>query len=111
MERCMVELDFVGSYNNVSTGYNFCLKHISRGSIFIKLRPEKKIYTGVPGGKVNILGGRVSVIPTKKVYMNMCAIPNGFRYLARSILSLRAFLPGLFDDAFGIQTIQRRMVE
>jgi hypothetical protein len=30
----------------------------------------------------------VSVILRKRVYMNMCAIPNGFRYLARDI-----FLP------------------
>jgi hypothetical protein len=29
----------------------------------------------------------VSVILIKKVYMNMCSIPNDFRYLARSILN------------------------
>jgi hypothetical protein len=38
----------------------------------------------VPGGKVNILGGHS--IGTKNVYMKMCSIPNGFRYLASSIL-------------------------
>jgi hypothetical protein len=37
----------------------------------------------------------VSVILRKKVCMNMCPIPNGFRYLARSILNLAPiiFLP------------------
>jgi hypothetical protein len=49
----------------------------------------------VPGGKVNIV--RVYSIghSKKKVYMNMCPIPNGFRYLARSILNLarNIFLP------------------
>jgi hypothetical protein len=33
----------------------------------------------VPGGKVNIVGGLVSVILSKKVYMYMYPIPNGFR--------------------------------
>jgi hypothetical protein len=48
---------------------------------------------GVPGGKVNILGGHSK----KKVHMNMCPIPNGFLYLARSILNLarNIFLPSL----------------
>jgi hypothetical protein len=37
----------------------------------------------------------ISVIPRKRVYMNICPIPNGFRYLARSILILAVniFLP------------------
>jgi hypothetical protein len=37
----------------------------------------------------------VSVILRKKVYMNMCSIPNDFRYLAPSILNLarNIFLP------------------
>jgi hypothetical protein len=30
----------------------------------------------------------IYVILRRKVYMNMCPIPNGFRYLARSILNL-----------------------
>jgi hypothetical protein len=49
----------------------------------------------VPGGKVNILEVTVSVILRKKVYMSMCPIPNGFRYLAGSILNLERniFLP------------------
>jgi hypothetical protein len=47
----------------------FCGKHIQ----------------GVPGGKVNILGGHSIGHYKKKVYMNMCLIPNGFRYLARNI--------------------------
>jgi hypothetical protein len=42
----------------------------------------------VPGGKVNILEGHSIGHSKKKVYMNMCPIPNGFRYLARNI-----FLP------------------
>jgi hypothetical protein len=35
----------------------------------------------VPGGKVNILGGYGIPHSKKKVYMNMCPIPNGLRYL------------------------------
>jgi hypothetical protein len=47
--------------------------------------------TGVPGGKVNILGGHsIDHYKKKKVYMNMYPIPNGFRYLAHNI-----FLPSL----------------
>jgi hypothetical protein len=34
---------------------------------------------GVPGGKVNILGGHSIGHFKKKLYMNMCPIPNGFR--------------------------------
>jgi hypothetical protein len=39
----------------------------------------------------------VWVILRKEVYMNMCPIPNGFRYLARGILNLarNIFLPSL----------------
>jgi hypothetical protein len=33
----------------------------------------------VPGGKVNILGGHISVILSKKLYTNMCSISNDFR--------------------------------
>jgi hypothetical protein len=33
----------------------------------------------VPGGMDNILGVIVSVILSKKLYMNMCPIPIGFR--------------------------------
>jgi hypothetical protein len=52
---------------------------------------------GVPGGKVNILGGHSIGHSKKKVYMNVCPIPNGFRYLGRSILNLapNIFLPSL----------------
>jgi hypothetical protein len=42
----------------------------------------------VPGGKVNILGGHSIGHSKKNIYMNVCPILNGFRYLARSI-----FLP------------------
>jgi hypothetical protein len=35
---------------------------------------------GVPGGKVNILvGDSIGHSKQKKLYMNMCPIPNGFR--------------------------------
>jgi hypothetical protein len=34
---------------------------------------------GVPGGKVNILGGRSIGHSKQKLYMCMCSIPNGFR--------------------------------
>jgi hypothetical protein len=34
---------------------------------------------GVPGGKVNILGGHSIGHSKQKRYMNMCPIPNGFR--------------------------------
>jgi hypothetical protein len=57
----------------------------------------KGVYTvhGVPGGKVNILGGHSIGHYKKKVCMNMCPIPNGFRYLVRNILNLalNIFLP------------------
>jgi hypothetical protein len=33
----------------------------------------------VPGGKVNILGGHTIGHSKKKIYMNMCPIPNSFR--------------------------------
>jgi hypothetical protein len=39
----------------------------------------------VPGGKVNILGGHSIDQSKKKVYMNMCPIPNSFQYLAHNI--------------------------
>jgi hypothetical protein len=53
------------------------------------------ITRNVPGGKVNILGGHSIGNPKKTFYMNMCPIPNGFRYLARNILKLASniFLP------------------
>jgi hypothetical protein len=46
-------------------------------------------------GKVNIPGGHSMGYSKKKVYMNMCLIPNGFRYLARSNskLARNIFLP------------------
>jgi hypothetical protein len=49
----------------------------------------------IPGGKVNILGGHSIGHSKKNVYMNICPIPDGFRYLARSILNLErnVFLP------------------
>jgi hypothetical protein len=49
----------------------------------------------VPEGKANILEGHNIGHSKKKVYMNMCPIPNGFRYLASSILNLASniFLP------------------
>jgi hypothetical protein len=49
----------------------------------------------VPGEKVNILGGNSIGHSKKKVGMNMCPIPNGFRYFARRILNLarNIFLP------------------
>jgi hypothetical protein len=37
---------------------------------------------GIPGGKVNILGGH-----SKKLYMYMCPIPNGYRDRAISLSS------------------------
>jgi hypothetical protein len=43
------------------------------------------VIQGAPGGKVNILGGHNIGHSKKKVYMNTCPIPNGFRYLARNI--------------------------
>jgi hypothetical protein len=42
----------------------------------------------VPGGEINILGGHSIGHSKKKIYVNMCPIPNGFRYSARNI-----FLP------------------
>jgi hypothetical protein len=42
----------------------------------------------VPGGKVNILGGRSIGHYKKKLYTNMCQILNGFRYLAHRTTSL-----------------------
>jgi hypothetical protein len=53
-------------------------------NLFIFLIP----YTGVPGGKINILGGHSIGHSKKKIYVNICPIPNGIRYLARNI-----FLP------------------
>jgi hypothetical protein len=49
----------------------------------------------VPGGKVNILGGHNIGHSKKKIYMNICPIPNGFRYLASMFfnLALNIFLP------------------
>jgi hypothetical protein len=51
----------------------------------------------VKGEKVNILGGHSIGHSKKKVYMNMCHISDGFRYLALSILNLArsVFLPSL----------------
>jgi hypothetical protein len=49
----------------------------------------------VPGGKVNILGDHSIGHSKKKVYMDMCPIPNDFRHSARSILHLarNIFIP------------------
>jgi hypothetical protein len=58
-------------------------------------RMEERKIQSTPGGKVNILGGHSIGNSKKKVYINMCPIPNVFRYLARSILNLarNIFLP------------------
>jgi hypothetical protein len=55
------------------------------------------IIQGVLGGKVNFLGDHSIGHSKKEVYMNMCPVLNGFRYLARSILNLarNIFLPSL----------------
>jgi hypothetical protein len=42
---------------------------------------------GVPGRKVNILGGHSIGHSKQKVYMYMCPIPNGFRDRAISLYS------------------------
>jgi hypothetical protein len=61
---------------------------------------------GVQGGNDNILGVIVSVILSKKLYTNMCPIPNGFRdiailvvWLGRPVLS---FLPALLQEGRSI---------
>jgi hypothetical protein len=41
-----------------------------------------------PGENVSILGDHSIGHSKKKVYLNMCPIPNVFQYLARSILKL-----------------------
>jgi hypothetical protein len=43
----------------------------------------------------------ISAILRKKVYMNMCPIPNCFRYLGRSILNFarNIFLPSLYEQS------------
>jgi hypothetical protein len=42
---------------------------------------------GVPGGKVNIIGGHTVCHFKQKVYMYMCSIPNGFQDRAVSFYS------------------------
>jgi hypothetical protein len=64
-----------------AVGHGRCMKILSRRQIVIH---------SVSGGKFNILGGHSIGESKKKVYINMCPFPNGFRYLARSI-----FLPSL----------------
>jgi hypothetical protein len=56
---------------------------------------QKPNIRGVPGGKVSILEGHSIGHSKKTVDMNKCPIPNGFQYLALSILSLarNIFLP------------------
>jgi hypothetical protein len=51
----------------------------------------------IPGGKINIVGGHSIDYSKKKIYTNMCPIPNGFRYLASSIFksARNIFLPSL----------------
>jgi hypothetical protein len=52
---------------------------------------KRVVYTECPQEERSIFWEViVPVIPRKKVYMNMCPIKNGFRYLARNI-----FLPSL----------------
>jgi hypothetical protein len=60
-------------------------------SILSCLLVQNKTYIqGFPGGNFNILGGHCVGHSKKKVCMNMCLIPNGFRYLAHNILIWRA---------------------
>jgi hypothetical protein len=56
---------------------------------------QQNIKPSVPGEKVNILAGHSIGHSNKKFYMNTCPIPNGFRYLAGSVLNLarHIFLP------------------
>jgi hypothetical protein len=68
--------------------------HFERESIILN---ERIMYViqGVPGGKVNIPEGHSIGHFKKNVYMNMCSVPNSFRYLGLSILNLarNTFLP------------------
>jgi hypothetical protein len=45
------------------------------------------LYTGVPGGKANVLGGQSIGHSKQNVYMYMCPIPKGFRDRAISLYS------------------------
>jgi hypothetical protein len=45
---------------------------------------------GVPGGEVNILGDNSIIILSKKVYMYICPISNGFRERAVSLYSSKS---------------------
>jgi hypothetical protein len=46
------------------------------------------VIQNVPGEKVNIMGGHSIGHSKREVYMNMCRIPIGFRFLARNIFFL-----------------------
>jgi hypothetical protein len=64
--------------------FGFCSLSLSlsvQGSVLcVKCQYMCKIHIqGVPGGKVNILGGHSIVILSKKLYKNVCPILNGFR--------------------------------
>jgi hypothetical protein len=48
-------------------------------------------YTGVPGGKVSILGGHIIGHSKQNMYMYMCPIPNCFRDRAISLYTFRIF--------------------
>jgi hypothetical protein len=54
---------------------------------------------------VNILGGHGIGHSKKEVYMNVCPIPNGFRYLARNI-----FLPSISMSNHNHQLTRQTLV-
>jgi hypothetical protein len=82
--RCLSVLNLVSSPSSFQ--YKLLASRLPRLILYIQR---------VPGGKVNILGGHGIGHSKKKVYVNMCPIPDGFRYLALSILNLarNIFLP------------------
>jgi hypothetical protein len=50
---------------------------------------------GVPGGKVNNLGGHSVGHSKQNLYMNMCLIPNGFRDRGSLLYSGLAWAPSI----------------
>jgi hypothetical protein len=82
MSACQQELCFSPSCSSVSPVV-FAISQVEN----VEFCEFHMLYTGVPGEKINILGGH-SIGHSKKKAHEHVSIPNGFRYLARSI-----FLP------------------
>ena len=55
------------------------LQNHARRETEIALTFKCECIQGVPGRKVNFLGGRIVGHSNKNIYMNMFPIPNGFR--------------------------------